>query len=146
MRKKIELYKAYTQGQEKLTYYLIALAVAAIGFSVTRSAELMLSIEQISLGIGVQFWAVSIFCGIRSIQYRLSHQQANLDLLRVEDGTHPEIVENPHHQGPAGEGILDAMEEQAVNGNLCSAWQLRLFYLGILAYLVWHVIQMYYNT
>lgn len=145
MSYKDDLHKLFNQGQEKLTYYFIALAVTAIGFSVYRSENMSLSIWQVPLGVSVVSWALSIYCGVSFLKYRLSIQYANYEYLRFYDGTHPEIRENPLQTESVKEGILSAMELNNEIGGRLYRWQYRFFYVGIIGFLIWHIIQMSFN-
>lgn len=145
MSYKNDIFKLFNQGQEKLTYYFIALAVTAIGFSVYRSGDMSLSVWQIPLGVAVVCWALSIYCGITFLKYRLAIQYANFEYLSVSDGTHPEIRKNPLHAEPTKAGISAAIESNSKKGGRLYRWQYRYFYLGIIAFLTWHIVQMSLN-
>lgn len=71
MEEQKEIQKQFRQQQEKYTYYVIALCVAAIGFSVHKTIGLPLKWIQIPLGVAVLFWGISIYCGLNFIRYTM---------------------------------------------------------------------------
>ena len=57
--------KEFREKQEKYVYYLIALSVSAIGFSVYKTENQSLAYSQIPLALAVLSWSISIFCGLK---------------------------------------------------------------------------------
>lgn len=66
-----ELLKVHTQQQERLVYYIIALCVTSIGFSIYQTTGHSLKWIQIPLALALLSWGLSIYCGLRFLNYLL---------------------------------------------------------------------------
>lgn len=140
----LEIQKQFRQQQEKLVYYIIALSVSAIGFSVFKTTGQNLKIIQIPLGLAIICWSISIFCGLKFLKYLISNLYANNEYLEIEKGKHPEIGNNPDAIAAGIEGFKGAM---IINGNRMKRYfnfQNSLFYVGIILFVTWHILEMYY--
>jgi len=146
MEEQKEIQKQFRQQQEKYTYYIIALCIAAIGFSVHKTTGLPLKWIQIPLGIAILSWGISIYCGLKFISYVISTLYANNAYLDIIQGKNPDIGVQPQKIEAATKGIKQAMESNTERANNFSTWQNRLFIIGFIAFLVWHILEMYNNT
>ncbi|MFA5783066.1 MAG: hypothetical protein WC868_12440 [Bacteroidales bacterium] len=146
MEEQKEMIKQFRQQQEKYTYYIIALCIAAIGFSIHKTTSLPLKLGQIPLGIAILTWGVSIYCGLKNIHYVLSTLYANIAYLEIAQGKDPDIGTHPQKIKAATEGIKRAMESNSEKASSLSTWQYRLFIIGFIAFLVWHILEMYKIT
>lgn len=143
MEEQKEIRQQFRQQQEKYVYYLIALSVAAIGFSVHITIGEPLKWIQLPLGLSVLSWGLSVFFGLKFIRYAISTLYANNAYFEIIKGQYPEVGSNPHLIDAATKGIKNAMETNITNASRISEWQNRLFYAGIVLFIVWHVIEMY---
>ena len=137
-----DIYKATREGQDKYTYFLLAAAGAAIAFAVTQSATATLSWSKLALGLAVLSWAMSFYAGCRQIVDVTNVMRANYDLLRVEEGLHPQFPNHPQ----VVEVLTEATQEMADKTGRWGAWQFRLLVLGAIAYVLWHVLEMALRT
>ncbi len=90
-----EIYKANREGQEKYTYFLLAGAGAAIAFAVTQSQTATLTWSKLPLDLAVLSWAFSFYAGCRQLRDVANVMHANYDMLRVEEGLHPQLPNHP---------------------------------------------------
>ena len=139
----MEVYKTLQTSQDKYIYFLLATTVASIGFAITRTQNLKLSITQIPLGISVLCWGLSFFFGCRNREYYNSTLYANGELIEVQNGQHNEVGNNPLLIQAASKGIKEAMEFNSKKISSFGKLQMRMFILGTLSYIVWHVLEMY---
>lgn len=146
MEEQREIRNQFRQQQEKFVYYLIALSVSAIGFSVYKTTGQQLKWTQLPLGISVLCWGLSVFCGLRFLKYVISTLYANNDYFVIIQGKNPEIGNHQQKIEAATSGIKEAMNSNSTKANSYFKWQERLFYLGIILFLVWHIIEMYKLT
>jgi hypothetical protein len=137
-----ELVRQFRQQQEKYVYYIIALCVTAIGFSVIKTSGQSIKWEHIPIGLAVLSWAISIFCGLRFVAFTTSNLYANKVYFDVIQGLHPEAGNHPQMIAAAASGVWKAMESNSIIGGKYFKWQSRLFYFGIISFLVWHVLGM----
>ena len=140
----LEIQKQFRQQQEKLVYYIIALSVSAIGFSVFKTTGQSLKIIQIPLGFAVLCWSISIFCGLKFLQYVISNLYANNEYFEIEKGNHPDIGNHPDAIEAGIKGFKGAMVINKKRMKKYFKFQNSLFYVGIILFIIWHLLEMYY--
>lgn len=74
-----EVRDAYRERHLKLSYYLIALTVASLGFTINHTANQIMALHQIPMALGIVFWGISIY-------YGLKHLDVDLDILWRQHG------------------------------------------------------------
>lgn len=136
----------FRDKQEKYVYYLIALSVSAIGFSVYKTEKLSLTFSQIPLAIAVLSWGLSIFCGLKFLKYTISNLYANNDYFKIVKGKHPDIGNQPELIKVGVESFREAMKTNGKTMKKYFRFQSYLFYSGIILFIVWHIIEMYLKT
>jgi|GEM_PF-606436 len=137
-----DIYKATRDGQDKYTYFLLAGAGAAIAFAVTQSQTATLTWSKLPLALAVLSWAFSFFAGCRQLRDVTNVMQANYDLLRVEEGLHPQFPNHPQ----VVEIITEAVRELADKTGRWGVWQFRFLILGAVFYVLWHGTEMALRT
>lgn len=141
-----QLHNQLRTSQDKYVYFLLAVTASAIAFSVQITKDSIFSLTLIPLGISVICWALSFFCGCRHIQHVNSILYSNTEYLRVRNGSHPEVGNNPSYIQAASEGIMAAIssnQDSAVNH---AAWQFRFAIVGGVAFICWHLLKMAART
>jgi hypothetical protein len=141
-----EIKKQFRQQQEKYVYYIIALCVAAIAFSITETRDSSLKYSQVPLGIAVLSWGLSIYFGLKFIQTILSALHSNNSYLDVIKGIHPIVGKHPQKIEYASNILKETMEERGKAAGKLYDWQNIFFFLGFLSFIVWHILEMYLNT
>lgn len=81
-----ELRDSFRQQQERFVYYVIALSVTAIGFSIYTTTGQPLKWSQIPLGLSVVAWGLSIYCGLTFLRYAISTLFSNNTYLNIKKG------------------------------------------------------------
>lgn len=142
----IEIYRQHRTAQDKYVYFLLAAAGAAIGFAVSQTQGAKLSCSQIPLGFAVGLWAFSFFFGCKHLGYVASTLFANMALLKVEAGEHPEVGTHPGYMAAASEGIRSAIESNSDWASRFARWQFGSLVLGAIFYLGWHIYEMWLRT
>lgn len=79
------LKKEFKERQEKLVYYLMALNVSCIGFSMYNGKEDVLNITILFFLIAVILWSTSVYFGLRFIKTQLSVLYDNIWLNEFEN-------------------------------------------------------------
>ncbi|WP_425659237.1 hypothetical protein [Tenacibaculum ascidiaceicola] len=146
MTEQQEIQKQFRQQQEKFVYYLIALSVTSIGFSIYKTVGQPLKFTQIPLAVSVFSWGISIFCGFKFLKYVISTLFSNNEYLDIQQGKNKETGNNPQLINAASKGIKNAMMSNSNKANSFFNWQQYLFYLGIVSFLIWHLLEMYSIT
>lgn len=140
------LHNQLVTSQHKYIYFLLAVAASAIAFSTQVTKEMKLESSLIPLGIAVICWALSFFCGCRTVQYDNSNTVANIELLRVERGEHEECGSNPVFIAAASQGIRQAYASNQTAQNFHYNWQFRFLVMGGILFIVWHILKMWLRT
>ena len=125
---------------------MIALSVTAIGFSVYKTTGLQLKWTQMPLGLAIICWGLSVFCGLNFLKYVISTLFANNAYFDIIQGRDSEIGAHPQKIEAATSGVKQAMKTNSNRASSYSKWQEKLFYSGIILFLVWHIIEMYQAT
>jgi hypothetical protein len=137
-----EIQRQFRQQQEKYVYYVLALSVSAIAFAIYKTSGLPLKWSQVPLALSVISWGISIFCGLRFIKYVISTLYANNTYFDILAGRHPDLGNDPEKISAGVKGITQAMESNGEKAQKYFSWQGRLFYFGIILFIIWHVLEM----
>jgi uncharacterized membrane protein YtjA (UPF0391 family) len=140
----IEIQKQYRQQQEKLVYYIIALSVSAIGFSIYKTTGQSLKVVQIPLGLAVICWAISIFCGLKFLKYVISNLYANNEYFEIKKGNNINVGNTPNAIDIAVKAYKTAMNINQNRMKNFFKYQSLLFYIGMILFIVWHLLEMYF--
>lgn len=138
-----DLNKKFIDRQEKFVYYLVALSVTCIGFSIYQTIGRPLEITQIPLGVAILSWSISIFFGLQFLKHSNSLLADDAESLRVTSGTHPISGKNP---AAIVVGKRYFEEARTKTGKILIRQFRSLewgFYLGGVSFVTWHVIEMY---
>ena len=135
--------KEHKERQEKFVYYLIALAVSCIGFAVYNTLDEKLHLIQIPLGIATLSWGLSVFFGIKFLKVALSLLYENSRYFDIQNGQDSEIGNDPTTIKYTLSIMKPLLEKKAKGTSIYFDWQIRLFYAGIVFFIVWRVIEMY---
>lgn len=66
--REVEVYRLHREVQQKYVYFLLAAAGACVGFSLTQTKGMPLSLELLPIGVAVALWGASFYFGCRQIQ------------------------------------------------------------------------------
>lgn len=135
----MEVFKQMSQLQEKYTFYVVALCVSAIGFSVYCTMGKPLHWTHISLGIAVLSWAVSIYSGLKYIEVTINIKFHNFK--KLEASTLPQTTDQIDYQY-FRKMVDESIKSYTKKSNLYTNIQEYSFYSGVLCFIIWHVIEM----
>lgn len=141
-----EIQNQFRQQQEKFVYYLIALSVTSIGFSVYKTIGQPLKLIQIPLGFSVISWGLSIFCGFNFLKFIISTLYSNNEYFNIIQGKNEEVGNNLQLIQAASKGVYTAMKSNSSKASCFFNWQQYLFYFGIISFITWHLMEMYMIT
>lgn len=142
MKEQLELHKEFRDKQEKYAYYLVALCVASIGFSVTQTTGQTLKWIQLPLGLAILSWGISIICGLRFIGLIVSSIYRNSIYLDMVQGKDDISGRDPHKIEIGVKVYREGSEKMNKKSTLLYTFQEGLFFLGILLFIVWRVVEM----
>ena len=142
----IELCRQLRTSQDKYAYFLLAAVGASIAFALNQTQGISLEKSQIPLAISVLLWGFSFFFGCRHLQYVSSTLYANIEMLKIESGRHPNIGNHPQVVAAASEGARSAIESNSETSNNLAKLQFRLFIAGVVFYIFWHTLEMWLRS
>lgn len=141
-----DIFKLLREAQDKYTYFLLTASGAAIALAVNQTAGARIAWSQVPLAGAVFCWGLSFFFGCRNLLYVCSTLYANHNLFVVQSGRHPDVPPIPDYIAAASEGIRNAIEKNADSANLFAKLQFRLFVSGGVAFVAWHILEMFLRT
>lgn len=126
--------KEILDHQFKYVYYIIALSVGAIAFSVYQTRGEVLNVFHSFLGLAVLCWALGINSGFRFIKQNIKALSLNYNLTEIENtGEDNDLVLN---------NIKEDIKLYYQRGSGSFFWLESYFYFGILFFLGWHLFNM----
>jgi len=141
-----EVYRGLHESQSKYTYFLLAAAGAAIGFSLSQTQNVGFSFSQTPLGLAVLFWGLSFYFGCRHLEYVSSIMYANFAMLEIESGQHLDVGDHLQKIKAASEGVKEAIENNSNAANLLGHLQFSTLITGAILYVALHILEMYLRT
>lgn len=140
---RLEVLKAYRDGNVRFTYFLLAAAGAAIGLAVQQTQTVSIAWAQLPLGIAVLLWGASFFYGCRQVDETLLSFRINYELFEIMRGVHDLAGRDPKRQAIGISTGREAFELVARRAARFARWQFHLLIADCVLYLVWHLLRMY---
>lgn len=137
-----DMYKAHREAADKYTYFLLAAAGAAIGFSMSQTQQAILSWWKVPLGLAILFWAFSFFSGCQQLRQANNLLQRNYRYLVVKSGQDPVFPDRPDVLAFIEKDLRDRSEQSG-------KWQWRQFTTLVAGggfYIAWHIVEMFLRT
>jgi hypothetical protein len=144
MEQRDSLIESYRTQQEKYNYYIIAIALACIAFSVNLTIKHHLRTQDIPFGMANLSWLISAFCGLRAISYQLSGIYTNIALLDVASGKHELSGTHPEKIKIGMKTLKQVIEGQSNNMTRLGKMQIYSLYSGVSFFVIWRVLEMLY--
>lgn len=142
----LEFHRQHRTGQDKYTYFLLAVTASAIAFAVQKTDGLKITWSLIPLGLAVLLWGLSFYFGIKNLIWVQTAIFANYSLLQLQKGVHPEQPDHPQLLEAAIRGVTSALESNAKSAQFYGIWQFRLLIGGGILFIVWHILEMVLRT
>lgn len=142
MNEQHELISRYSNKQEKYVYYIIALSVAAIGFSIHNTTDSQLSILQIPLGIAILLWSFCVYFGFLFIKRELDFIFTNNELFEFDKGRNNIAGDNIEKIELAKRIIRENLEDKSSKMRRIFKKIEYCFFGGLISYLIWHILEM----
>lgn len=142
-KNQLEIQKQFREQQSKYIYYLIALSVAAIAYTIDKTTGDKVDVKLIPAGIAILCWGISVFSGFKFIEGFISSLSLDNDLFELKKGNSVIAGLNPLKQNIVREEIFRIINKKqkcaSVYGNLI-VW---CFFLGIIFFIIWHIWKLY---
>ena len=141
-----ELWLQHRAGQDKYTYFLLAITASAIAFAVQKTSDSTFSWAMAPLGLAVLAWGGSFYCGCKNLIWVQTALMANYNLLQLRGGVHPQQPDHPALSEAAIRGVHSALNTNVDRAQSYALSQFRLAIAGALLFLGWHVLEIYVRT
>jgi hypothetical protein len=142
----IELHDRIANQREKFIYYMIAIAVTSIGFSVLRTQDASFKLIHIPLALAILSWLLSIHYGFTNIVKTLAVLRSNVAYLYIKQGINPlDGTIMPDIDNPT-EIVEKSIKKNNERTGIYFNRQKRLLYGGILLFICWHLLEMYFRN
>lgn len=138
----IELSKIQSNSIEKYTYFLLAAAGAAIGYSLGKTDNKLLGWNLLPLGISVICWGLSFYCGCRQLVLTKHANFANLVGLKMASEEPNNIPRNNYINELIEKKFNELVSKSGNNG----VRQFSFFIIGVVFYVLWYVLELYLKT
>ena len=142
----LEIHKQHRTGQDKYTYFLLAVTASAVAFSVQKTTGLKITFSLLPLAAAVLFWGISFYFGCKNLIWVQTSIYSNYSLLQLQKGVHPEQPDHPQMLEAAKKGVRSALELNVSKAQFYDVWQFRLLITGAVSFLTWHVLEMVLRT
>lgn len=96
--------------------------------------------------MAVSSWGLSFLFGCLKPKYTNATLYANITMLKTKSGSHPEVGSNSKLMEAALSGINQALTFNVNRANLHGKLQFSFFTLGVVFYILWHVIEMWLRS
>jgi hypothetical protein len=141
-----ELWLQHRAGQDKYTYFLLAITASAIAFAVQKTSDATFSWTLAPLGLAVLAWGGSFYCGCKNLIWVQSALMANYNFLQLRQGVHPQQPDHPALSEAAMRGTHSALNTNVDRAQPHALSQFRLAIAGALLFLAWHIVEIYART
>ena len=146
VEKRDKLAETYTQKQEKYVYYILALNVAAIGFTITQIIKLKASCMLIPVGLAMIFWSISFYLGIKFILNGLSTMYDNVNTLDYDNASHPKFLNREDGTAIVNKVLENLETEASEKSSEYFKNMLHCFYSGCISMIVWVFLNIFQNS
>ena len=146
MEDKNVLINLFRTKQETYVYYVIALAVACIGFAVNSTLAAKLTMKMIPLGISMIGWLISIYCGLRFLFYQTAAINKQLSRIQIREGVHPMTGNEPYKIKIAIDAIDRALADDSKTTIMYSNIQHYTLYIAVVCFILWRILDMMPNV
>ncbi|UPL20206.1 hypothetical protein [Alcaligenes faecalis] len=138
-----DTHKTVSEMRQKYVYFLLAAVGACIGFAVTQTSRLPLSIWSIPLAPALILWGASFLLGCRYIE-----QRANVITIRALLLERRQLeLNNPNTELPplpdTTEDLEAALKTLENRSSSSYKYQLVFFVSGTCFFLLWHIADMW---
>jgi hypothetical protein len=140
-----DLVKTLRDSDIKYIYYVIALNIAGVAFSINQTKDAVYNEYHILLVVAVAFWAMGVFLGFQflfrfkdSLQYTINGSQIANDILKAKT----DILNKEEVSQMAFNDFDTKSVNVQIKARRLYRGSLIVFYLGSLVFVTWHITNM----
>lgn len=140
-----ELWRQHRLGQDKYTYFLLAVSASAIAFAIQKTEGRAPALDLCVVGAAALCWGLSFYFGCKNLVWVQTALYTNFSLLQLQNGTHPKQPDSVDELFIAIEATRSATNSHVEKVRGYAIWQFRFLILGALLFIAWHVWSIYLN-
>ncbi len=141
MNNATELFFEHQKSVSAFAYFQLGLTASAIAFAVHQTKDATIAQTPWPIGVAVTLWAVSFFCGGLGLEARNKAIMLNARFLILQAQLPAGYQQSPEWQTTVARMEAD-VEQVMQSPPVRFRWQMRLMYLGAIAYVAGHVMKM----
>lgn len=140
-----ELLKSSQEMRLKYIYFLLAATGACIGFSMTQTKTAPLTSFIAFWGAAQLCWALSFYLGCKALSGFSNSTFANSVVVRNAPIS-SNIAQTAKQKKEEAQRWTKLFEKTIVGALAAHKWQLWLFLVGSLFFIIWHIVEMWRRT
>ncbi len=144
--RELEEIRTFRTQQQKFRYYIIALSVASIGFTITKTFDQSLKLSQVPLLFAVLAWATSIYLGLKHLKGIIGSIYTEVQRISILRGNNYLTGNNPRKIKLANNELVQSQRSDSDKLKTIGNWSDKTFYIGVLLFLIWHILEMFLRT
>jgi hypothetical protein len=133
------LHRQHREGQDKYTYFLLAVTASAVAFSVQKTEAAVITWSLIPMALAIISWGISFYFGCKNLIFVQIAISANYTILQLDAGVHPGQPPQGVWLEAARRGTNEALTSNIQNAMYYATWQFRLLIAGAGLFLIWHI-------
>lgn len=141
-----ELHSQHSIGEQKYTYFLLAVTASAVAFAIQKTDVSLITISLLPLGCAVLCWGGSFYFGVNKLKSVQAALTVNERLLKLEMEIHPDQPDDPQEKQKAIDLTMSALKLNIDDAQFYSDWQFRLLITGAVLFICWHIVEMILRT
>lgn len=152
MDEKTQLIEHWRQQHQKIVYYILALTVTCVGFSVVQTKGVPFKWTHFVLVTSMLSWGYSIFSGLQVLYLSISVMRRNLVLLdalaniKLLREKSPKVNKEEVSIIEKNQAVVkeegELIEEEGNASEKMASRQANFFVYGVVIFAVWHVLEM----
>lgn len=122
---------------EKFVYYILAINAGCIAFGMNQTRDLLMGYDKIPFLLALIFWLISFIMGLLNIKYNQLATTVNIEYIKSLLPQGNELEARQH---------LEKIYSLQRKLYKVDKFQNIFLALGVLSYIVWHILHMFNNA
>lgn len=136
---RFEMMKVLKGRQDRMIYYIAGLNVASIGFTLSKTFDIIPDEYDIALGLALLFWIISIIASFRWIFIQFRTMEINLAIKTIKDDKMISEINKRNHINKSMQQLVDDNKsaEKAISRTLF------FFIAGVVSFVFWRFLEVF---
>lgn len=142
----IEAIKHFQLEQSKYFYILLAFTASAILYTLKLLDNRIVEWRLLPAGLSVLFWLISLYMGMKWLQYKNSALYDNAELLQTRSRRPSKTPDNEIEWRAKIAALYSVIENKSNKCGKYAKWQVRLVIWGVITFVLWFALEMILRT